>query len=94
MRKAALVLVGAILLGIAFAAFPVSEIVTEWSAQRASSATQTLQLSSLVAVALAAVALLLMGYAHRFPFPPIGFFASMAILAILAYVGVGMVLGG
>jgi hypothetical protein len=93
-RSAILVAFGFILLGIAFAAFPISEIVGEWSAQHANSTVKAIQLSCLVALGLAATALLLTGAASRFPFPPIGFLGSMVIAGAIIYLGVGMLLGG
>lgn len=93
-RSTVVVIFGGILLGVAFAAFPISEIVGEWAAQRANSTVQAIQLSCLVALALAAVALFVMGAAHKFPFPPLGFVGIMALAGAIIYFGVGALLGG
>jgi hypothetical protein len=89
-----LAIVGAIILGLAFAIFPISGVAETWAEQNSTSTAGTYQLVALVAVGMAALALLLMGSAQRFPFPPFGFIVAMVALAAVAWFGIGMVLGG
>lgn len=93
-RAVPLAIAGAVLLGIAFAMFPVSGIAEEWAAQRASTTTEVYQLVSVAAVVLAGAALALMGAWRALPLPPFGFLLCMIALAAGAWYGVGVILGG
>lgn len=94
MRWKAGLFLGGLLIGIAFAIFPFSGIAETWAAQNASSEAEVYQIVALVAIALAAFAMLISGLHQSIPYPPLGFVAFIAVLGLVAWVGIGMILGG
>jgi hypothetical protein len=93
-RSKALVAIGFFIVGIAFAIFPWDGVATAWAEQNSSSTAEVYQLVGLVAVALVGFGLILTGAHRSLPLPPFGFLAVMGVMAALAWIGIGMILGG
>lgn len=94
MRGGVAVLVGGILIGIAFALFPFSGVAEAWAAENSTSPEGVYQIVAVIAIGVGAFAMLISGMWRSIPFPPVGFVLLVGGLMAVSWVGIGMLLGG